>query len=273
MTTVGEAVRNAAHRLLAACDTARLDAELLMAHALGTTRSELLVRHMGDGAPPNFAAFVERRALHEPIAYITGEAEFFGRPFIVSPDTLIPRGDSETLIRAALAVKHDAYRVLDLGTGTGALLLTFLAETQAVGLGLDANGAACDVARRNAVRLQLNERADIRCGNWREDRWSEDLGTFDLILCNPPYVESTVELAPDVRQYEPASALYAGPDGLHEYRVLIPQIASLMNEDAAAILEIGHAQADAVTALAHAAGFATDLHRDLADRPRAVVLR
>ena len=256
-----------------ACDTPRLDAELLMAHALGTTRSELLLRHLDDGAPPNFAALVERRSLHEPIAYITGATEFFGHPFIVSPDTLIPRGDSETLIRAALNVKRDAHRVLDLGTGAGALLLAFLAETHAKGVGLDASEAVCDVARRNAARLQLDERADIRCGNWREDRWAEDLGTFDLILCNPPYVESTVELAPDVREYEPASALYAGPDGLHEYRVLIPQIASLMTKDAAAIFEIGHAQADAVTALARAAGFATDLHRDLADRPRAVVLR
>jgi len=121
--TVADAIRDAAAVLAATSDTARLDAEVLMAHALGVTRSELLLRHMRNPAPPGFAALVARRQVHEPVAYIRGYQEFFGLPFMVSPDVLIPRGDSETLVEAALAARPDAARVLDCGTGSGALLL------------------------------------------------------------------------------------------------------------------------------------------------------
>ena len=208
---VTDAIRAATARLAATSDTPRLDAELLMAHALGVTRSDLLL------LPPArprarrvHACWFERRAQHEPVAYITGEAEFFGRDFIVTPATLIPRGDSETLIRAALELAPQARRVLDLGTGSGALLLTVLAETQGEGVGIDASEAACTVAAGNAARLNLAPSRPNPPSQLARPGMAQGLGTFDLILCNPPYVEEDAELAPDVRDYEPAAALFAG---------------------------------------------------------------
>lgn len=272
--TVGEAIRAAAEGLAHVSDTARLDAELLMAHLFGVTRSELLLRHMRDTAPPGYAALVERRAGHEPVAYITGRQEFYGLPFNVTPATLIPRGDSETLVAAALEAKPDAARVLDLGTGSGALLLAVLAYLQqAQGVGIDRSPEAVAVAQRNAGQLGLRAQTEFREGDWHAAGWADDLGTFDLILCNPPYVEADAELDPQVRDFEPASALFAGPEGLDDYRILIPQLRALMNPQAVALLEIGTNQAAAVTAIADAAGFAAELLRDLAGRPRALVLR
>jgi release factor glutamine methyltransferase len=271
--SVGEAIRAAAERLAPESDTARLDAELLMAHLFGVSRSELLLRHMRDPAPPGFAALVERRERHEPVAYITGRQEFYGLPFIVTPATLIPRGDSETLVEAALAVKPGAGRVLDLGTGSGALLLAVLAYLRgAQGVGIDRAPQAVAVAQRNAEQLGLRPQATFLQGDWHAPGWAEGLGTFDLILCNPPYVEAAAALDPQVRDWEPATALFAGPEGLDDYRVLIPQLRALMNPGAAVVLEIGANQADSVGALAAAAGFAVDLRRDLAGRTRALIL-
>lgn len=273
MTTAGEAIRAAAERLAPVSDTARLDAELLMAHLFGCARSELLLRHMRDPAPPGFAALVARRMDHEPVAYITGLQEFYGLPFIVTPATLIPRGDSETLVEAALQERPDALRVLDLGTGSGALLLAVLASLgKARGVGLDASAAALAVARRNAEALGLRPQAEFVQGNWHENGWADNLGTFDLVLCNPPYVAADAALDRQVREWEPASALFAGPEGLDDYRVLIPQLGKLLAPGGVAILEIGADQADAVGALAQASGFTADLRRDLAQRPRALVL-
>lgn len=271
--TVGEAIRAAATRLAPTSDTARLDAELLMAHALGLTRSDMLLRAMRDPAPEGFAALVERHAGHEPVAYITGTAEFYGRTFAVEPGILIPRSDSETLIEAALAASPHPGRVLDLGVGSGALLLTMLAERPgAQGVGIDASGAAIDVTGRNAIALGLANPWDLHCRNWHTPGWADDLGTFDLILCNPPYVESDAALDRQVRDFEPASALFAGPEGLDDYRVLIPQLRALMNADGLAVLEIGANQAGSVGDLATASGFRTSLARDLAGRARALLL-
>ncbi len=272
--TVGEAIRAAAERLAADSDTARLDAEWLMAHVLGVSRSEMLLRHMRNPAPEAFAALVERRAGHEPVAYITGSAEFYGRTFAVEPGILIPRSDSETLIEAALAASPDPRRVLDLGVGSGALLLTMLAERpRAEGVGIDASGVAIDVTGENAIALGLANPWALYRRSWRETGWADDLGTFDLILCNPPYVEDDAALDRQVAAFEPASALFAGPEGLDDYRVLIPQLRALMNPQAVVILEIGANQAEAVTALAAASGFVAELRRDLAGRPRALILR
>ena len=270
--TVSEALREAAARLSATSDTARLDAELLMAQALGVSRSDLLLRHARDPVPPDFAALIDRRAAREPVAHILGEQEFYGRPFCVTADTLIPRGDSEVLVEAALAITPPPARVLDLGTGSGALLLSVLAEGAAEGVGTDRSAAALDVARENANRLDLDDLARFELRDWHEEGWADDLGRFDLILCNPPYVVSDAELDPDVRDYEPASALFAGADGLDEYRALMPQLAPLLTRDGVVIFEIGFGQADAVTALAAAEGYAATLHRDLAGRARALVM-
>ncbi len=272
--TVAEAIRAAATMLTPTSETARLDAELLMAAALGISRSDLLLRHLRHPAPPAFAALVARRAAHEPIAYILGEQEFFGITLRVTPDVLIPRGDSEVLVSAALTARPDARAVLDCGTGSGALLLAVLAHLPAArGTGIDRSLAALAVAADNAGRLGLSGRARMAAGDWRVPCWARDLGgPFDLILANPPYVEGAAELAPDVRDHEPAAALFAGPDGLDDYRVLIPQLPDLLGDGGAALVEIGHTQAPAVSAIARAAGLTAQLHCDLAGRPRVLQL-
>lgn len=303
--TVGEAIRAAATRVAETSDTARLDAELLMAHALGMSRSDMLLRAMRDPAPGNFAALVERRAAHEPVAYIAGWTEFYGLTLKVTPETLIPRSDSETLIEAAreaFADRPAPNRILDLGTGSGALLLAAMSIWRdAEGIGLERDFFAVLVAGENAESTGINAprdsaeleqfkealarvgifdgafgyaggRARFRALDWHDRGWADDLGTFDLILCNPPYVENNAMLDPNVRDFEPASALFAGPEGLDDYRVLIPQLRALMTPGGIAILEIGAEQATAVDALAAASGFAVVLRRDLAGRPRALIL-
>lgn len=271
---VTQAIREATRQIEATSDTARLDAELLMAHALGVSRSDMLLRHMRDDAPPAFAKMIARRAAREPVAHITGGQEFYGRPFQVTPGTLIPRGDTETLVDAALELAPKAKRILDLGTGTGALLVTLLLELEgASGVATDASGPALEVARSNARALGLGgDAAQFDLRDWCEAGWSAGLGTFDLIVCNPPYVEQDAVLEPDVREFEPASALFAGADGLDDYRIVIPQLRALMKAGAIALLEIGATQADAVTRIARDHGFDVAMRKDLAGRPRCLVL-
>jgi len=295
MSTVAEALRDAARRLEPVSDTARLDAELLMAEALGVSRSEMLLRRTAEPAPDAFDARVRRRMTYEPVAQILGRKEFYGLELIVTPDVLIPRADSETLIEAAREAYGDRAprRILDLGTGSGALLLAAMSVWhEAEGIGIDNSLPACAVAMRNAQqhantyvamvedgpppeKTQKVDRGLVRVieRDWSRRGWSGDLGTFDLLLCNPPYVETTAELPPSVRDYEPAGALYAGPKGLDDYRVLIPQLPALMSPGGVAVLEIGASQAAAVSQLAASAGFASDLRRDLGGRARALVLR
>jgi release factor glutamine methyltransferase len=272
--TVGEAIRAAASRLAATSDTARLDAEWLMAHALGAGRSAMLLRAMRDPAPDGFAALIARRAAHEPVAYITGCTEFYGIELSVTPATLIPRSDSETLVEAALELAPASGRVADLGTGSGALLLAFLAHRQGWdGVGVDASAAALAVAMGNAERLELAQRSTWYERDWHVPGWAEGLGRFDLLMCNPPYVEADAVLDRQVRDWEPASALFAGNEGLDDYRALIPQLGKLLSPEGIAMCEIGAAQGDAVAALAGAAGFAAELRRDLAGRARVIILR
>ena len=272
--TAGEAIRAAAARLTETSDTARLDAEVLMAHALGVQRSDLLLRAMGEPVPQAYASMIERRLGHEPVAYITGKQEFYGLPFRVTPDVLIPRGDSEVLVETALNERPDARRVLDCGTGSGALLLAVLyGLPQARGLGIDRSATALAVAQENAAALGLKVRATMRQADWLQSGWAETLGgPFDLILANPPYVEDGAQLAPGVRNHEPAGALYAGPEGLDDYRVLLPQLPALLTTQGLVLVEIGAEQAEAVSAIAAAAGLSARLYRDLAGRPRALCL-
>lgn len=275
--TVAGAIREAAGRLARVSDTARLDAEWLMAHALGCTRSDLLLRHMAAPEPAGFAALVERRLAHEPVAYILGHAEFYGLEFAVSPAVLIPRADSETLIEAARAYFAgdglEPARILDLGTGSGCLLLGALSLWPgAEGLGLERSEPALAVAEGNARALGFASRARMLAGDWYQPDWAEGLGQFDLILANPPYVEAQADLAANVRDHEPHSALFAGAEGLDDYRILIPRLPALLAPGGVAVVEIGHAQAEAVAAIAESAGLASHLHRDLGNRPRALEL-
>lgn len=272
---VAAAIRAATERL-APSETARIDAELLMAHALGMARSDMLLRAMRDQAPAGFAALVERRAAHEPVAYIAGHQEFYGLDLAVTPAVLIPRGDSETLIEAAREVlsDHPPQRILDLGTGSGALLLAALSLwPEAQGIGIDASPEAAQVAEANASALMPGADCRVLVADWRVEGGLDELGRFDLILCNPPYVEDAAMLDPDVRDHEPPSALFAGPEGLNDYRVLIPQLPALLAPGGVAVFEIGHRQAESVGAIARESGLDPVLRRDLAGRPRALILR
>lgn len=272
--SVAEAIRAATEQLGPRTDTARLDAELLMAHALQVSRSDLFLRRMQDPAPAGFAELVARRAAHEPVAHILGHAEFWGLGLEVSGAVLVPRADSETLIEAACGIFADRApaRIIDLGTGSGCLLLAALSEwPQAEGIGIDRSSDALALATSNARRHGLQ--AEMLRADWSAPGWAEGLGRFDLILANPPYVEDAAELDPDVRDYEPAGALFAGPEGLDDYRVLIPQLSALLAPGGVALVEIGYRQAEAVAAIAAAAGLESALHHDLGGRPRALELK
>lgn len=251
--------------------TPRLDAELLMAHALGSSRETLLLGHLDGPTPAMFADLLARRLRHEPIAYITGSRAFWTIELAVGPGVLVPRADSETLIEAAVA--HFAGRdgprtVLDLGTGPGTLLLAALDQwPTAHGLGIDSFEKALTYAQDNAIDLGMEDRARFELGDWA----AELKGRFDLVLANPPYIGTDERLPREVREHEPGVALYAGADGLDAYRIIAPQLPPLLVPGGAAILEIGATQAPAVTALLAAQGFAVALRRDLAGHPRALV--
>ena len=275
MSDAAQALIQAARILETASDTPRLDAELLLAHALGLERSALLLRLRELKAPECFAALIARRAAHEPVAYIIGHQHFWDLKLAVTPAVLIPRADSETLIEAALAFfgERSPQHILDLGTGSGALLLAALScFPGATGHGIDTSASALEVAKTNASDLGFADRTHFSLANWRETGWSNDLGQFDLILCNPPYVETTAELAAQVRDYEPSSALFAGEDGLDEYRLLIPQMPALLASGGSAIFELGKGQHLAVSAMVMAAGLHCETREDLAGIVRALVL-
>lgn len=268
---VGEALRIAASLLGTVSDTPRLDAELLLAHALGVERQAVLLDPVRFTVPEYFTHLVARRMMHEPVAYILGYREFWSLRFEVGPGALIPRPDSETLIEAAIAHFGAAppNRILDLGTGPGTLLLAALSEFPAArGLGVDASEQALAYARDNARDLGMADRATFRSGDWA----TGIDGPFDLILCNPPYIAADEVLMPDVSDHEPHAALFAGADGLADYRRIIPDLVRLLAPGGAAVLEIGASQLISVSALAEVAGFAVSCRRDLGGRDRALVL-
>lgn len=251
-------------------ETPRLDAELLMAHALGVSREAMLLSRLGDPAPEEFAALVERRLRHEPVAYITGSRGFWTIELSVGPGVLVPRADSETLIEAAVAhfAGTDGPRsVLDLGTGPGTLLLAALAQwPEALGLGIDESERALEYAENNAIDLDMAGRARFELGDWTNGLD----GQFDLILCNPPYIGTGEELAPEVREHEPSEALFAGADGLDDYRRIVPDLPRLLAPRGIAVLEIGWTQGAAVSALVREAGLTPAIRKDLGGRDRVV---
>ncbi|MFS2111531.1 peptide chain release factor N(5)-glutamine methyltransferase [Sphingomonas sp. Sphisp140] len=269
--SVRVALNEAARRLEPVSDSPRLDAELLMAHALGVTRESMILRHLDAPAPEALEALIRRRLAHEPVAYITGSRAFWTIELAVGPGVLIPRPDSETLIEAAIEYfgARTPARILDLGTGPGTLLLAALAEwPEAHGLGIDASEKALDYAGINAENLEMDDRARFKLGDWT----SGLDGRFDLILANPPYIGTDEPLPEQVRAYEPGSALFAGPEGLDDYRRIIPDLRRLLAPGGAAVLEIGWTQAESVSAIARNGGFAVTLYKDLGGRPRALLL-
>lgn len=252
-------------------ETPRLDAEVLLAHLLGCSRGDLLLNPDRSIEPQAYEKLIIRRVAGEPVAHITGQREFWSLDLKVTPDVLIPRPDTETLIEVALRLcRQPPARILDLGTGSGALLLAALSEwPAATGLGIDASAAALAVAAENAQRTGLASRALFQHGNWGEGLHER----FDLILSNPPYIAETEALSSEVRAHEPASALFAGADGLDDYRRILPQLPGLLAPGGLAVLEIGHTQGPALLTMAQAQGLDASLHQDLAGRDRCVALQ
>ena len=255
------------------------EARMLLAHATGLDRDALL--RLGRAAPVaagTMRALVARRARREPLAFITGRQGFWSLDLLVSPATLIPRADTETVVEAALDEARRAGRtprwLLDLGTGSGAILLALLSEWRdARGLGMDSSEAACRLARANARASGMGGRAMFACGDWAA---AIGPGTrFDIVVSNPPYIETATldELMPEVGGFEPTGALDGGADGLDAYRRLLPEIGRLLAPGGVAVFEIGRGQADPVASLARASGLAVRAARaDLGGIARAVVL-
>lgn len=268
--SAANALRIATARLAAVSDTPRLDAELLMAHAAGIARGDLLLRLHDIEAPENFTALVERRLAHEPVSHITGRRDFWTLSLRVTPDVLTPRPDTETLMEAAVAHFRGTAgprRVLDLGTGSGALLLAALDQwREATGLGVDISAAALAVARENAERCGLADRAAFRQGDWfagLDER-------FDLILANPPYIRTGAALPPEVAEHEPHGALFAGTDGLEAYRAIAPDLAAHLAPGGLAAIEIGFDQQDEASHLFADQGLTISVLTDLGGRPRCI---
>jgi release factor glutamine methyltransferase len=245
---------------------------VLLAEVLGEDRLAMLGgrRPLHPAEIARFAALLDRRRAHEPVAYILGRQEFWALDLAVTPDVLIPRADTETLIEAALVEVAAPATILDLGTGSGALLLAALAQwPDAHGLGVDRSTCAVAVAIQNARRVGLAARAAFIAGDWA----TAIDARFDLLLCNPPYVEAGAVLDRGVAQFEPASALYAGADGLDCYRRILPDIPRLLTARGAAIFEVGRGQAGAVAAIARGLGMETMARADLAGIDRAIMVR
>ncbi|NUB15985.1 peptide chain release factor N(5)-glutamine methyltransferase [Azospirillum brasilense] len=263
----------------AGVDTPDLDARLLVEQALGLTRHDLFTRANDPVPEPDAAhllALVERRAAREPVGRILGHREFWTIDLALNPDTLEPRPDTETLVEAVLKALPDRnapLRLLDLGTGTGCILLALLAELpNASGLGVDLSPGAVAAATENAARNGLAERVRFQTGNWGTGLDER----FDVVVSNPPYIPSAdiAALDPEVREHDPLRALDGGADGLDAYRIIAAQTPDLLQPGGLAGLEVGQGQAADVTGLLAAAGLEpAGVFRDLGGVERCVLGR
>ena len=258
-----------------------LDARLLLCHATGLSH-EAYVAALNDALAPDaaarFGASVERRLAGEPVSRIIGIREFYGRPFRIDASTLDPRPDTETLVEAALGLvdREAPLNILDLGTGSGCILITLLAELpRASGVGVDVSLGALELARANAQTVGVGDRAAFLASDWLE----AVEGSFDLVVANPPYLSAAdmAALSPEVRDHDPAPALDGGPDGLSAYRRIVPGLRKALRPGGFALFEIGPDQDQAVSRLLAEAGLdvgeGQHLWRDLAGRPRVVGAR
>ncbi|RVT84095.1 peptide chain release factor N(5)-glutamine methyltransferase [Rhodobacteraceae bacterium CCMM004] len=258
-------------RVLGAVGGGAVDARTLLADALGVPRGRLTLI-AADPVPPaavaRFRAALARRAAREPVARILGRRGFWGREFAVTPDVLDPRPETETLV--ALALERPFARVLDLGTGSGCILVSLLAERpKARGVGTDVSDAALAVAARNAEAMGVADRAELLCADWFEGV----PGRFDLIVSNPPYIaaDEMAGLMPEVRDHEPHAALTPGGDGLGAYRAIAAGLDARLHPGGRVLLEIGPTQAAAVSDLLRAGGLGDiGVHLDLDGRDRVV---
>ncbi len=232
-----------------------LDARLLLQHVLDLRHEDIIAdgtREISTEEATRYAVLIERRLKREPVAQIVGYKHFWDRQFITNKNTLDPRPDSETLIFAAMQHFTDReapLKILDLGTGTGALIITMLDEyPNATGLAVDISEEALEITRKNAALIDVMDRIDILRADWGHDI----LGQFDIILSNPPYIPSNdiLTLEPEVQYYDPQLALDGGKDGLNHYRAMLPHVARLLKGDGRAYLEIGTGQEHTVTGIA-----------------------
>lgn len=278
-TTIGDLMANISRVLTGAgVPRPRLDARLILCHVLGVGPEVIMgyPERVVDG-PTRSAVnrLVAERSRRKPLSHILGRREFWSLDLEVTPDVLTPRPDSETLIEVVLEARPDRQAplsILDLGTGTGCLLLALLSEyPNASGLGVDISDAALRVARRNAEKVDLSHRVRFQNGDWCDGLD----GPFDLVVCNPPYIrhDELPTLEPEVRLHEPLLALDGGADGLDCYRTILWQLPTVLAPDGLVILELGEGQAQAVSALAGERDFAVAANRDdLAGITRALVL-
>lgn len=264
-------------RLAAAgCEQAALDARLLLQRATGLSHTAIASdpqQAVTAEALADFAAMATRRAAREPVSRILGEREFHGRRFKLTAAVLDPRPDTETVVDAALASLPGDARILDLGTGSGAIVITLLAERpDATGLATDLSPSALAVARANAVALGVADRLELVEGSW----FGPVVGQFDLIVSNPPYI-STAEIAglpPEVKNFDPLSALAGGPDGLDAYRAIAAEAGAFVTADGRVMVEIGAGQAADVGAVFAVHGFGLDgAFRDLGGHVRCLSFR
>lgn len=273
MTTANLLLVQATRDLRAAgVDDPARDARILLAHVLGVDRGRLTLILPDPVTPAQEAGFAElitARAARQPVAQIIGKRAFYGREFIVTPDVLDPRPETELLVDTALEQAFDS--VLDLGTGSGCILLTLLAErADAIGIGGDLSADALAVAARNAAALGLEARAQFVQGSWFDVAGD---ARFDLVVSNPPYIaaDKMAGLAPDVRDWEPHLALTPGADGVSAYRLITAAAARHLTPGGRLIVEIGAAQGRAVQQLYAAAGFQDiRIWRDLSGHDRVV---
>jgi release factor glutamine methyltransferase len=278
--TIGGAVNQLTAQFTeAGLDTPRLDARILVGHAAKLEPSLLFARSDQTLTPHEsdaIKAMAKRRLMYEPVSRILGHREFWGLDFELNEATLDPRPDTETLVTAALALSDHlpaAPRVLDLGTGTGCILIAILSEwRESSGLGIDRDPRAVAAAQANAARLGFGPRALFREGDW----CAGIVENFDLIVSNPPYIgeSEACALAPEVASFDPPAALFAGPDGLAAYRALIPGAKARLLAHGRLILEIGVTQEKAVESLLNRAGMTVESKiPDLSGRTRALVAR
>jgi release factor glutamine methyltransferase len=257
------------------------DARILVGYALGLDHTGLAAagdRPISVNESEAIAALAQRRLAHEPVARIVGRKEFWSLPLSIDASTLVPRPETETVVEVALAAvdangpRTQALRIADLGTGSGALLLALLSELpNAHGVGTDISTEALTMARANARQLGITRAAFVAC-----DVASPLCPAFDLIVSNPPYIASGefAALAPEVRAFDPRSALDGGPDGLDCYRSLTTSVPALLRPGGALVVEIGAGQADDVAQLFAAAGLAVAApHPDLNGIPRVLLAR
>lgn len=278
--SLGAALRRGASLLASTSGSeAALDSRILLEAASGMDRLALLNasdRPMGQPVADRFSAFIRRRFDGEPVWRVLGTREFWGLPFAVTPAVLDPRPDTESVVSAALKMlssrRNEPLRILDLGTGSGAILCALCSELPlAQGWGVDRSLGACRIAMANVAALGLSTRLLIVNGDWAQ---ALKPGSLDLVVSNPPYIETDVipTLAREVREFDPLTALDGGPDGLDCYRSIASDLPRLLKPHGVAVLEIGSTQAKAVTTLLDESGLSVrGVHRDLGGHDRAVV--